>query len=66
MKKLILATGITGTILFLVSIYAFLFSGNLFKPVAYGFLTVTVVFFILMIITKTKEERERRRKAGRF
>ena len=66
MKKIILITGITGTILFLLSIYSFLYAGNLFKPVAYGFLGVAIVFFIIVIFTKSNEERKRKSKTGRF
>ena len=66
MKYTILISGIIAALLFLLSLYAFLYAWNLFKPVAYAFLAVTVVFFILNIIVKSKEERERRRKAGKF
>jgi uncharacterized membrane protein len=58
MKYLVLITGFVGALLFFLSMYAFLFSWGLFKPVAYAFLLITFFFFILIIITKKKEEKD--------
>jgi len=66
MKYAILISGIIAAVLFLLSLYAFLYAWDLFKPVAYAFLAVTVVFFILNIIVKSKEERDRKRRTGRY
>jgi len=66
MKHAILISGIIGALLFFFSMYAFLYVRDLFKPVAYIFLPITILFFILNIIVKSREERERRRKAGKF
>jgi CHASE2 domain-containing sensor protein len=66
MKYAILISGIIAAVLFLISLYAFLYAWNLFKPVAYAFLSITIIFFILNIIVKSKEERESRRRTGRF
>ncbi len=65
MKYAVLITGILGALLFLFSIYVFWVHPDQFKMVAYGFLGLAVVFFILVIIRKVKEEKEIWRKTRR-
>jgi hypothetical protein len=62
MKYAVLITGILGALLFMYSVYAFLVHPGQFKIIAYGFLILAIVFFILVIIRKIREEREYRRK----
>ena len=64
-KYAVLTTGILGALLFLYSVYAFLVHPGQFKLIAYGFLALAIIFFILVIIRKLKEEKEIRRKAGK-
>ncbi|MBE0655060.1 MAG: hypothetical protein IH594_14760 [Bacteroidales bacterium] len=65
MKYAVLLTGILGALLFFYSVYAFWVRPEQFKLIAYGFLGLAIVFFILVIIRKIKEEREYRGKVGR-
>ncbi len=62
MKYLILATGGLAALIFLFSIYSFLLKPGMFKPVAYAFLVLTIVFFLLVIVKKVMEDRDYRRK----
>jgi len=64
MKYAILFTGILGALIFLYSVYAFILQPQQFKPVAYGFLGLAIVFFILVVIKKIRDEREYRKKVG--
>lgn len=62
MKYLVLGTGILGAVLFIYSIYVFWVKPENFKMVAYGFLGLAIIFFILVIIRKLREDRENRTK----
>lgn len=62
MKYAVLATGVLGALLFMYSVYAFLVHPEQFKIIAYGFLSLAIVFFILVIIRKIREERSYRKK----
>lgn len=62
MKIAILSLGVSGALLFLYSVYAFWVHTEQFKNVAYIFMFLTVVFFILVIINKIREEKARNRK----
>ncbi len=62
MKYAILITGIMGALIFLYSIYAFAAQPQQFKTVAYVFLGLAIVFFILVVIKKVKEEKEFKKK----
>ncbi len=62
MKYAILVTGILGALVFIFSIYTFAAQPQKFKPVAYAFLGLAIIFFILVVIKKVKEEKEYRKK----
>jgi hypothetical protein len=62
MKYAVLITGILGALLFMYSVYAFLVHPEQFKIIAYGFLSLAIVFFILVIIRKVREEKAYRKK----
>lgn len=66
MKYAVLSAGVLGALLFLYSVYAFWVHPDQFKTIAYGFLGLAIVFFILVIIKKIQEDRrqpaEKRRK----
>ena len=64
MKYAVLITGILGALLFIYSVYAFWVHPEQFKLIAYGFLSLAIIFFILVIIRKVREERENKRKRG--
>ena len=57
MKIAILSLGVSGALLFLYSVYAFWVYPEQFKSVAYIFMFLTVVFFILVIIKKIRDEK---------
>jgi predicted membrane channel-forming protein YqfA (hemolysin III family) len=62
MRYVILALGIVGALVFLYSVYAFISQPEQFKTVAYVFLGVAIVFFVLVIIKKVRDEKEYRKK----
>ncbi|MCF8379770.1 MAG: hypothetical protein K9H49_09350 [Bacteroidales bacterium] len=62
MKIAILSLGITGALIFFYSVYSFWVHPEQFKTVAYIFMFLTVVFFILVIINKIREEKALRDK----
>lgn len=62
MRYAILITGILGALVFLYSVYAFAVKPPQFKTVAYGFLGLAIIFFILVIIKKVRDEKEYRKK----
>jgi len=64
MKIAITSLGTAGALLFFYSVYAFWVHPEQFKTVAYVFIFLTVVFFILVIIRKMREERELKKKIG--
>ncbi len=61
MKYAILGTGLFAGGLFIYSVYTFAVNPQGFKPVAYSFLGLTIVFFILVFIRKIREDRAFRR-----
>lgn len=65
MKYLVLITGVLGAVLFLYSVYVFWIHPENFKMVAYGFLGLAIVFFILVMIRKIREDREAKNKRRR-
>jgi hypothetical protein len=62
MKYAILGSGAMAAVLFIYSIYVFFASPENFKNIAYGFLGLAILFFILIIFRKIKEDRELREK----
>ena len=62
MNTAILSLGVSGAGLFLYSIYAFWVHPEQFKTIAFIFMFLTVIFFILVIIKKIKEENKLKRK----
>ena len=62
MKIAITALGTAGALLFFYSVYVFWVHPEQFKTVAYIFMFLTAVFFILVIIRKIREERELKKK----
>lgn len=62
MKIAILGLGGVGAALFLYSIYAFWVHPEQFKTIAYIFMFLTVIFFILVIIKKIQEEKSLKKK----
>ena len=66
MKYAILTLGLIAAGLFIYSVYAFIANPDHFKPVAYAFLGLTVIFFILVIIRKILADREHRDRMDQF
>ena len=62
MKIAVLSSGVIGALLFLYSVYAFWVHPEQFKTIAYIFMFLTVVFFILVIIKKIQEEKALKKK----
>lgn len=62
MKYAILGSGAMAAVLFVYSVYVFFASPENFKNVAYGFLGLAILFFILIIVRKIGEDRELKRK----
>jgi succinate-acetate transporter protein len=62
MKYAILGSGAMAAVLFIYSIYVFFATPENFKSVAYGFLGLAILFFVLIIFRKIKEDRELREK----
>lgn len=65
MKYAILVTGVLGALVFLYSVYAFTLQPQQFKAVAYGFLGLAILFFILVIIKKVRDEKKYRKKVSK-
>jgi uncharacterized membrane protein len=62
MKYAVLVAGLFAAALFIYSIYLFAVDPDRFKPVAYAFLGISIVFFLLVIIRKVRDDRELRKK----
>ena len=62
MKLAILGLGVSGALLFLYSVYAFWVHPEQFKTIAYIFMFLTVVFFVLVILKKVKDGKDLRKK----
>jgi len=61
-RLIIIIFGALAALLFFASMYAFLFAGGYFKPVAFSFLVVTVIMFVLVIVRNIIHEEVFRRK----
>jgi succinate-acetate transporter protein len=57
MKYAVLLTGLVATAWFIYSFFVLFGNPARFKVIAFGFLVLAIVFFILVLIRKVKERR---------
>ena len=66
MKYAIFSLGAVAAGLFVYSIYSFWVHPEHFKTVAYVFMFVAAVFFVLVIIRKIQDEKKNKRRINSF